>query len=152
MRCIIGVVVLTLFAAVPGATQPNCKKGKPCGGTCIAQNRTCHIESRPASEPRTSERQPTANAAPVQSLYAPAPASAAAPVDSLLPWVISVTGGTYFASACSGAESIVPANRMFFRNEENLKRAGMSRATAKEERCTLQQMQEHERRLTPRQP
>jgi len=25
-----------------GAHHPNCKKGKPCGNTCIAQDRVCH--------------------------------------------------------------------------------------------------------------
>lgn len=24
------------------ATGPNCKKGKPCGNTCIAKSKTCH--------------------------------------------------------------------------------------------------------------
>ena len=26
----------------PAATAPHCKTGKPCGNSCIAQNKTCH--------------------------------------------------------------------------------------------------------------
>jgi hypothetical protein len=31
-------------AASPAAGAPNCKKGKPCGKTCIATNKVCHIK------------------------------------------------------------------------------------------------------------
>jgi len=29
--------------ATPSAGMPNCKKGKPCGNTCIAMDKVCHI-------------------------------------------------------------------------------------------------------------
>ena len=31
-------------AAAPAAGAPNCKKGKPCGNTCIAKDKVCHIK------------------------------------------------------------------------------------------------------------
>jgi hypothetical protein len=31
-------------AAAAAAGAPNCKKGKPCGKTCIAQDKVCHIK------------------------------------------------------------------------------------------------------------
>jgi len=31
-------------AADKAAKAPNCKKGKPCGNTCIAQDKVCHIK------------------------------------------------------------------------------------------------------------
>ncbi len=31
-------------AAVPATGGPNCKKGKPCGKTCIAMDKVCHIK------------------------------------------------------------------------------------------------------------
>jgi hypothetical protein len=30
--------------AAPAAGAPNCKKGKPCGKTCIAMDKICHIK------------------------------------------------------------------------------------------------------------
>ncbi len=67
--------------------------------------------------------------------------------DSLLPWVVSVTGATYYASACGGAASVPVSSRMYYRLEENLKRLGMSRASPKQEACSRTEMQEHERRV-----
>jgi hypothetical protein len=29
-------------AAAPATGAPHCKTGKPCGNSCIAQNKTCH--------------------------------------------------------------------------------------------------------------
>jgi hypothetical protein len=31
-------------AATPAKAAPNCKKGKPCGNTCIAKDKECHIK------------------------------------------------------------------------------------------------------------
>lgn len=31
-------------AAPAAAAAPNCKKGKPCGKTCIAKDKVCHIK------------------------------------------------------------------------------------------------------------
>ena len=31
-------------AAAPVSDAPNCKKGKPCGKTCIAKDKVCHIK------------------------------------------------------------------------------------------------------------
>ena len=31
-------------AAAPAGGAPNCKKGKPCGKTCIAMDKVCHIK------------------------------------------------------------------------------------------------------------
>lgn len=39
------------------AAAPNCKKGIPCGNTCIAADRICHIKETPAQQPK-QERQP----------------------------------------------------------------------------------------------
>lgn len=40
-----GQFVATALCATKAATAPNCKPGKskPCGHTCIALNKTCHL-------------------------------------------------------------------------------------------------------------
>jgi hypothetical protein len=30
--------------AADKAAAPNCKKGKPCGNTCIAKDKVCHVK------------------------------------------------------------------------------------------------------------
>jgi hypothetical protein len=40
-----GYVTQTLCAApAASAKAPNCKKGKPCGNSCIAKDKECHIK------------------------------------------------------------------------------------------------------------
>lgn len=132
-------VVLTLVCAGSVEAQPNCRKGKPCGNTCIAQNRTCRIA--PAGE--SAPRRPAQGSS--QALLA-MPATGA-PVDSLLPWVAAEDRRLYFASACAGAAAIPAGQRRYFRGEDNLQRIGYRRAEVAAEGCTLDQLQEHERRL-----
>ncbi len=137
-------VPLALFVSVLEA-QPHCRKGIPCGNSCISASKTCRIGSpsqRPPSPPAPSVPERAAPAALLER-----PSGSTTIVDTLLPWVVSVTGATYFASACSGAAGIPANSRMFYRVEENLKRLGMSRATPKQEACSRTQMQEHERRV-----
>jgi hypothetical protein len=69
------VAVLTLWSLPLGdaEAQRRCTRGKPCGNTCIAQNRTCHVgtpSATPTQEP-TPRSAPTSP--PVRSTPAPAP-------------------------------------------------------------------------------
>jgi len=79
MRRTLGTLLaaLLLFAATAQA-QRNCVRGKPCGNTCIAVNKTCRISS-PAPRPAPA---PAAR---------PATDSASAPADSIAEarWVAS---------------------------------------------------------------
>jgi len=139
-------ILATVVCSEVAAAQRNCKKGIPCGNSCIAANRTCRAGPPPKATPPAEPTKPTPSPAAQPLIAAPAPATSAVNADTTLPWVASATGATYYASACSGATRVV-AGRLYFRSEENLKRLGMSRASAKEEECTLTQLQEHERRL-----
>lgn len=49
MKCefLLAAAIVLLPHALPA--QRNCTKGKPCGNTCIAQNRVCRIGSSPAT-------------------------------------------------------------------------------------------------------
>ena len=104
---IVGLLVLPAVAAA----QTQCVKGKPCGRTCIADNKTCHVE-RPA--------------------YVPAAAAESAPPDTAraepgegMPWVASSRGEVYYRRGCGNANRLVPENRVYFRTEEDAKRAGI---------------------------
>ncbi|TLY50484.1 MAG: hypothetical protein E6K55_11550 [Gemmatimonadetes bacterium] len=107
---IVGLLVLPAVAAA----QTQCVKGKPCGRTCIADNKTCHVE-RPA--------------------YVPAAAAESAPPDTAraepgegMPWVASSRGEVYYRRGCGNANRLVPENRVYFRTEEDAKRAGYRRS------------------------
>ena len=50
------VLVLLLVLAPPAAAQRNCTKGKPCGNTCIAVNRTCRVGSGSATQGTSTAR------------------------------------------------------------------------------------------------
>ena len=143
-------VTLVITLAQPADAQPNCRKGKPCGNSCIAQNRTCRVggASSGSSTAEGSEPNAPSRAAP---LYTPSDADRRQRTersDTLMPWVAAMSPSVYFASACSGAATISADRRLFFRTEENLQRIGYKRASAKLEGCTLEQLQEHERRLS----
>lgn len=72
MKFILGALItLSLFAI--DAEARNCKKGKPCGNSCIAMNRTCHIGSGTYSAPSRAATLPraTAPSTPVATGAAP---------------------------------------------------------------------------------
>ena len=144
--CVRLALALGLVAASLAA-QPHCRKGIPCGNSCISASKTCRIGSPSQRPPATPAPKPVERAAPAAAALLAAPEAAPATADTLRPWVVSVTGATYYASACSGATSIPADSRMFYRAEENLKRLGMSRASPKQEACSRTEMQEHERRV-----
>jgi len=99
---------------VVASAQTQCVKGKPCGRTCIAVNKTCHVE-RPA--------------------YVPAAAAESVPPDTAraepgedMRWVASSRGEVYYRRGCGNANRLVPENRVYFRTEEDAKRAGYRRS------------------------
>lgn len=48
----VAIVVLALVLPSALLAQPRCTRGKPCGNTCIAATKTCHVGTRPATPPR----------------------------------------------------------------------------------------------------
>ena len=113
------VLVVAALIAFPGAAeaQKKCVKGKPCGNTCIAVNKTCRVGT-PSYTPPPSQTPPAAAAA------------RADPGDSL-PWVASSMGEVYYKRGCSNANRLAPANRIYFRTEEQARRAGYRRSTSR---------------------
>ena len=101
--------LLTLMAM--NAEAQNCKKGKRCGNTCIAMNRTCHIASEP---PR------------------PASSTPAAPAKRTpLPWIAHRQVRFYYRTGCAPAKTIPESLRVYFKTALEAQRAGYARSKIK---------------------
>jgi hypothetical protein len=115
------MAMLTLCMAAPVSAQ-NCKKGKPCGHTCIARDKICRIGPAPASPP-------------VETPHDNPALLTVAPGDSVptnnASWVASPRGHTYYrnANSCRGAKEL--KNRIYFRSEEAAIAAGYRRSVQK---------------------
>ena len=106
---LLGLIVLPVVAAA----QDRCVKGKPCGHTCIALGKTCQVE-RPAY--------------PSPSETSIAAASARAEPGDGMSWVASSHGEVYYRRGCPSANRLATENRVYFRTEEEAKRAGYRRS------------------------
>ena len=106
-------VLLISLIAFPfvARAQTQCVKGKPCGRTCIAATKTCHVE-RPAYPPSA---EPQVDSGPAE------------PGDDKA-WVASSRGEVYYRRGCGSANRLAADHRVFFRSEEEAKRAGYRRS------------------------
>ncbi|MGH8542112.1 MAG: hypothetical protein ACREX3_00355 [Gammaproteobacteria bacterium] len=112
------LLVVGFLIALPAVVdaQRRCVKGKPCGRTCIAVNKTCRVETPSYTPPSTQPNQ--------------AAAAAKEPGDSLR-WVASSRGQVYYKRGCSSANRLAPQNRIYFRSEAEAQRAGYRRSTSR---------------------
>ena len=109
---LLGFVIGALWIA-PAEGQRQCVKGKPCGNTCIAANRTCRVG--------------TPKASPSKALPLVTQDTAAVP-DTSAKWVASRRGSVYYRIGCSGANQLVARNRVYFKSEGDAKAAGYTRS------------------------
>jgi hypothetical protein len=115
------VVSFVVVLAIPLQAQPNCKTGKPCGNSCISRDKTCRIGT---STPAPSAA-PAGQAAPLASAFS-------APVrDVNSPWVAFRDGSIYYRNVmgCEAARVPVKADRVYFKSEEDARRAGLTAST-----------------------
>ncbi len=110
MRTVLLLATIAAFAAAPAAAQKNCKKGIPCGNTCISADKVCRIGGSSS----------TGSVAP-QPLAAPAPPAAGA-------FVGSKADKVYFIEGCSAALDLASGNRRRFMSAEEARRAGYRRS------------------------
>ncbi len=116
-RTLFTLLGLSLLIAGSAEGQKNCRKGIPCGNTCIAANKVCHIGT--PSTPPTTSTAPTGN-----------DSTAVAPTNNMA-WVASSRGHTYYRPGCSTANRLSPANLIYFRTEEEAQQAGYRRSTSR---------------------
>jgi Metal binding domain of Ada len=126
-----GVSILCLLSVVlvaPLAAQKNCKKGIPCGNSCISADKVCRIGA-PTATPRPVAT-PESPTSPARSLVAPATADSGNPAATTAeyPWVASFADGVYFRADCPAAQDLAPANRRFFRTHQDAEAVGFRRS------------------------
>lgn len=114
-RLLLAVVTLIALPAAADA-QRRCVKGKPCGNTCIAVSKTCRVGTPAYTPPQQTP---------------PDPAVTRTEPAASLPWVASSRGEVYYRRGCSNANCLARANRLYFRTEEEAKRAGYRRSTSR---------------------
>lgn len=140
-----------LFAWAAMVSEPavaaDCKKGIRCGNSCIAANRTCHIDTPPVQPEKKTQAKPAvveqqipavqSNVEPAsaQSSSTPAAAVPVPPVAAELSsantlWVASEPDRLYYLPGCTDAERVSALNRRFFPDELSAQRAGFRRSTA----------------------
>ena len=111
------LILAVLFLALPlsaAEAQKRCKKGIPCGNTCISATRTCRIGT---------------SSSPAPTLSAPAHGAARqATATSSAPWVGSSRGSTYYRNGCSGARKLSSRNLIYFKDESQAREAGYTRS------------------------
>jgi len=135
MRLLI-VLVAMFFAANGLEAQRNCKKGIPCGGSCISPSKTCRIGTSPAPAPARASTSDTllSDGTPIPRLLGARRTSDAAPPPpvGLYDWIANVDGVVYYSRFCEVAkERVLPDEAVYFRNEEDAQRAGYKRSKAK---------------------
>ena len=116
--CLFPVVLLLCSPSMAGA-QPNCKKGIPCGNSCISSNKVCRITG-------TSPAKASGEGLPAVSPVAIDTSPRKVHADSA--WVGSVADGVYFRPWCPPAQDLAPSNRRYFRSEEAAKSAGFRKS------------------------
>lgn len=125
-RCAIALIIALFALSATADAQKNCRKGIPCGNSCISANKVCRIgSSAPASEraPEPARERSGAPSSGAASLYGSS--------SSAGQWVASSRGSTYYAASCSGGRKLAASNRIYFRSEAEAKAAGYSRSTQK---------------------
>lgn len=114
MRGLLLTIALLMPVAGQLAAQKVCKKGKPCGNSCIAQSYTCHV-GEPAETSPQPEAQPLTTAAPAWDGD----------------WVASLADSVYFKASCDAAQDLRPLNKRYFPTEAKAKAAGFRRSRVK---------------------
>lgn len=112
LRVLLLVLPLAAFLSVPSsaAAQKVCKKGKPCGNTCIAKDKMCRVG------------QGTAQAATLTNSRASLLPSAKVPPDAR--FVASSQGRVYYWIGCEAWKDLKKANLIFFATQVEAERAG----------------------------
>lgn len=105
-------LALLVVMAAPVLAQKNCKKGKPCGNSCIAQDKVCHKAT--ASSPTPTK--------------APPPVPLTSTADASAPWVASPQGRTYYKnmSSCKSGQQL--KSKIYFEDEKAAEAAGYTRS------------------------
>lgn len=132
MRIIVAAVFLLILAASADA-QPNCKKGIPCGNSCISATKTCRIGT-PAGEPATQPaKRPADTPDPEREAFL---RRLRGQVDAQVlidggPFLGSVDGNIYYVTGCATATKLSFDEIVYFKSEQEAIAKGYRRSRAK---------------------
>jgi hypothetical protein len=138
----LGILAFACAFARPAGAQPNCRKGIPCGNSCIAANKVCRIGSGSARGDASAPNVSPAGAA--QPLGFASVSALADRSNPRLPWVVRASGGPYYRNGCAGAARVPPAERLYFRTEDEVRRIGFVAATDRENACDAKALAWHQ--------
>lgn len=117
-------LVFLLFTIGTGQleAQRNCKKGIPCGNSCISASKVCRIGSRePAPEPMPAYVAPSNEP---EAKYA-APAASPAPLNAPI-WLGQPHGRVYYLASCQAAKEL--PEPIYFSSEAQAQQMGYKRS------------------------
>jgi hypothetical protein len=128
-KTVLASVALLLIAASAAGAQRQCKKGIPCGGTCISATKTCHVgTTQPSPEPDTAIHR----VMPAQSEQQALVDRITGPSSAARYFVGSVDGNVYYAGGCATAIlKITEDEKVVFLTEREAIEKGYHRSKAK---------------------
>jgi micrococcal nuclease len=106
MLAAIAAALALVVAAPTQADAQRCNKGKPCGSTCIARNKTCRVGQGTAVwAPDAAPTAPTPSVEqPAESPSPPRPAQRSSPIVKAYCWIERVVDGDTFH--CAGGRRV----------------------------------------------
>ena len=133
---VFGMVAILTAGAQPAEAQRNCRKGIPCGNTCISASKVCRIGSGSARataerpNPPAARSNPPASLAPSAQTPTQRSTEAVKPAEATVeyPWVGSFADGVYFRASCVAAQDLAPPNRRYFASEAAAQNGGFRRS------------------------
>ncbi len=118
-----GFGLAVILTALPFAAEAQvCTRGKPCGNTCIARDRTCRVGQGTARQGGGAPR-PTPAPSGRPTIPTP-PASATDGVPAGAAFVASSRGRVYYWVGCGAWRGLSAANLRFFASREEAAAAG----------------------------
>lgn len=134
------LVIVALVISVPAAAQRNCRKGIPCGNSCIAASKTCRIGTSQRQPERAADQRPQ----PASSVTEPSDLNGTAlslitptsPAQEMtvrrIRFVGNASGNIYYAAGCAPARSIPDELRVYFHSERAARELKYVRSTTPE--------------------
>lgn len=124
---VFGLTAILLFCG-DVAAAPNCKKGIPCGNSCIAANRVCHKTTDAAKAKEEAPAPSAASSATSQPGGGAAGTSNQAATAAGGEWVGSASDRVFLRAGCSASHDLAPSNRVQFPTEAAAIAAGFRRS------------------------
>lgn len=115
----------SLLATAPLHAQKNCRKGIPCGRSCISASKICRIGS-PTAEPVPRYDPPPSARPTYVAPEAVTPATPVAVSPRLDPWTGQAHGRVYYRASCQAAKEL--PEPIYFRTAADAEQLGYRRS------------------------